>query len=78
MSQYFNFIDTAIPDKKFSEGQFPFSKYLFWDRPIEMIDTKQHKQYIIERVLAIRFLSEFYLLLKIYSTDEMKAAVKKK
>jgi hypothetical protein len=61
MSQYFNFIDTKILDKKIGSGQFPFSEFLFWDTSFDMIDTKLHKNYIIERVLSKGFLSDFYL-----------------
>jgi hypothetical protein len=77
MSQYFSFIDTGLLDKKISSGQFPFSNYLFWDTSLEMIDARLHKNYIIERVLSKGFLSDFYLLLKMYSRDEIVLAIKK-
>ena len=48
MSSYFNYIDTASLDKKLETGEFPFSKYLFWDTPIELIDREKHKKSIIE------------------------------
>ncbi len=76
MINYFNFIDTGILDKKLSTGQFPFSKYLFWDTSIENIDIKLHKTYIIERVLTKGFLADIYLLLKMYSNDEIVTAIK--
>lgn len=77
MSQYFSFIDTVLLDKKISSGQFPFSEYLFWDTSLDQIDTRLHKNYIIERVLSKGFLSDFYLLLKMYSHDEIVVAIKK-
>lgn len=77
MSQYFSFINTGLLDKKINSGQFPFSQYLFWDTSLELIDAKLHKNYIIERVLSRGFLSDFYLLLKMYSRDEIVAAIKK-
>jgi hypothetical protein len=76
MNNYFNFIDTGVLDKKLSTGQFPFSKYLFWDSPIDKIDLKLHKTYIIERVLTKGFLADIYLLLKIYSKAEIITAIK--
>ncbi len=77
MSQYFSFINTGLLDKKINSGQFPFSQYLFWDTSLELIDAILHKNYIIERVLSKGFLSDFYLLLKMYSRDEIVAAIKK-
>jgi hypothetical protein len=76
MRSYFDFIDTGLLDRLLSSGQFPFSKYLFWDTPVEMIDTVLHKKYIIERVLVKGTLKDFYCLIKIYSKDEIVAAIK--
>jgi len=76
MNSYFSSIDTKLLDEKLSSGQFPFSKYLFWDTPIEMIDPKRHKKYIIERVLVKGSIKDFYFLLKMYSNDEIVAAIK--
>lgn len=76
MNSYFSFIDTEFLNKKLNTAEFPFSPYLFWDTPIEMIDVKKHKKYIIERVLSKGFLKDFYLLLKIYSNEEIIAAIK--
>ncbi|MES1225303.1 MAG: hypothetical protein ABUT20_58020, partial [Bacteroidota bacterium] len=50
---------------------------LFWDAPLETIDIKLHKNYIIERVLLKGFLQDFYFLLKIYSHEEITAALRK-
>ncbi len=76
MNTYFDFINTQVLDSKINTGLFPFSKYLFWDTPIETIDLQQHKNYIIERVLSRGFLTDFYLLLKLYSNTEITAAIK--
>lgn len=76
MNSYFSFIDTEFLNRKLITAEFPFSQYLFWDTPIEMIDLKKHKKYIIERVLSKGFLSDFYLLIKIYSNDEITTAIK--
>ena len=76
MNTYFNSINTGLLDQKLSTGEFPFSKYLFWDTPLEMIDMKLHKKYIIERVLLKGFLKDFYLLVKMYSTEEIVEAIK--
>ena len=77
MHNYFSFIDTGLLDQKLSTGQFPFSKYLFWDTPVHMIDVKLHQKYIIERVLVKGFLTDFYILLKLYSNDEIVVAIKR-
>jgi hypothetical protein len=77
MNNYFSFIDTQLLDQKLKPGQFPFSRYLFWDATIETIDIKLHKTYIIERVLLKGFLSDFYFLLKLYTHDEIVEALKK-
>lgn len=76
MSIYFSFINTDLLDRKLQAKEFPFSQYLFWDTPVAMIDIKLHKKYIIERVLVKGFLSDFYMLLKLYTKDEIAEAVK--
>ncbi len=77
MVNYFSFIDTQKLDKKLSAGNFPFSKFLFWDVDIEKIDLKKNQRYVIERVLSRGFTEDFYMLLKIYTEDEIKAALRK-
>ncbi|MCZ2298231.1 MAG: hypothetical protein LC134_01990 [Chitinophagales bacterium] len=77
MSVYFNFINTKQLDKQIETSKFPFSQYLFWDAAIEKIDIQKNKRYIIERVLTRGLLQDFYMLLKIYSTEEIKDALKK-
>jgi hypothetical protein len=76
MNNYFSFIDIQQLDRKLETGQFPFSKYLFWDTSLDMIDVKLHKKFIIERVLTKGFLKDFYLLLKMYSNKEIVEAIK--
>ncbi|TWI85053.1 hypothetical protein IQ13_0207 [Lacibacter cauensis] len=77
MSSYFNFIDTKALDKKIRSGEFPFSQKLFWDTAVEKIDLKKNQRYIIERVLTRGFLEDFYMLLQIYTTTEIKEALLK-
>lgn len=77
MNIYFNFINTQQLDKQIETTKFPFSQYLFWDTAIEKIDLQKNKRYIIERVLTRGLLQDFYMLLKIYSTEEIKDALKK-
>jgi hypothetical protein len=77
MNNYFSLINTGLIERKLHTDQFPFSQYLFWDTPVEMIDIKQHKKYIIERVLVKGFLSDFYTLLKLYTQDEIAEAIRK-
>lgn len=60
-----------------SSGDFPFSQYLFWDTPVEGIDLKINKRYMIERILTRGFLEDFYLLTKLYSNEEIISALKK-
>jgi hypothetical protein len=77
MNNYFNLIDTSKLDRKLVENQFPFSKYLFWDSVPEDIDVSKNKRYVIERVLTRGSLEDFYMLLKMYSHDEIQEALKK-
>ncbi|MEQ1553380.1 MAG: hypothetical protein ABL929_04325 [Ferruginibacter sp.] len=77
MSSYFDYIDTAALDKKLETEKFPFSKYLFWDTPIELIDKEKHKKSIIERVITKGFLEDFYILIKMYTSEEIACAIKK-
>jgi len=77
MNQYFNFLDTKKLDEKLIGGEFPFSKYLFWDTAIGNIDLQKNKRYIIERVVSRGFLQDFYMLTKLYSKEEIKEALRK-
>lgn len=75
MFDYFKLIDTDQLNYKLGRGDFPFSQQLFWESAIENIDLQKHKRYIVERVLTRGFTADFYLLLKIYTTDEIKEAL---
>lgn len=76
MNNYFRFIDTAKLDERIKSERFPFSEKLFWDSPIENIDIKKNQRYVIERVLTRGFTDDFYMLQKIYSTEEIKDALR--
>jgi len=77
MSFFFKYLPENILSQKIEKGSFPFSQYLFWDTPIEKIDTEKHKNYIVERVLTRGLLSDFYFLLQLYTSEEITVAVKK-
>lgn len=77
MNSYFEFLDTTTLDEKVKSGAFPFNRNLFWDYDPTVIDLKKNQRYIIERVLTRGFTEDFYILLKIYSTDEIKNALRK-
>ncbi len=72
---YFSFIDKETLNKVLSSGQFPFNKYLFWDTDTESLDMDKNSRFIIERVLTRGFLEDFYLITKIYSTEQIKKAL---
>lgn len=76
MSIYFDFIDKAKLDEKAASGQFPFSKYLFWDATLENIDVEKNRVYIIERVLNRGKLDDFYLLIKFYSVEVIVKSIR--
>jgi hypothetical protein len=75
MDIYFKFIDTKKLDEKIKTGMFPFSQHLFWDSAIEKIDLKKNQRYVIERIVTRGFIEDFYMMLKIYSSDEIKTAL---
>lgn len=77
MNSYFRFIDTAKADEKIRTMKFPFGQNLFWDSDIDSIDLKKNSRYVIERVIMRGFTEDFYILLKIYSTQEIQEALKK-
>lgn len=76
MNSIFKFLPESVLKKKVKKGDFPFSQYLFWDTPVENIDSVKHRNYIIERVLSRGSLEDFYYLLQLYTTDEITIAVK--
>lgn len=77
MNSYFEFLDTETLDEKLKSGLFPFSRNLFWDSETTSIDLKKNQRYVIERVLTRGFTEDFYMLLKIYSSNEIKDALRK-
>lgn len=77
MNQYFKFLDTKKLDGKLNGGEFPFSRFLFWDAIIEKIDIRKNKRYIVERVVTRGFLEDFYMLTKLYSTADIQEALRK-
>lgn len=77
MINYFQFTDTARLDALLASGNFPYTKNLFWDVTVSEIDFKKHKRYVIERVLTRGYTDDFYILLKMYSADEIKDALRK-
>ncbi len=77
MNNYFKLIDIKALDELILKDSFPFSKYLFWDTPIGNIDIKKNYRYIIERVLTRGQLKDFYLLTRMYTSDEIKKALYK-
>ena len=77
MNSYFKFLPEDVINTKIESGVLPFSQFLFWDTPLENIDTELHKIYIIERVLTRGLLHDLYFLLKLYSQEEIKDALRK-
>ena len=77
MVNYFQYTNTALLDEKVKSGVFPYSQQLFWDSPVENIDLHKNQRYVIERVLTRGFTADFYMLLKIYTEDEIKDALRK-
>lgn len=77
MNVYFKFLPDEIRNKEIKRGDFPFSQFLFWDTPIENIDSENHKNYIIERVISRGLLHDFYYLLQLYTTKEITNGIKK-
>lgn len=70
-------MDKKEPEGKLNSGEFPFRQHLFRDTAIQNIDIKKNSRYIVERVLTRGFLADFYLLTRLYSKEEITAALKK-
>ena len=77
MHSYFKHIDTTKAEEKIRTLTFPFSRNLFWDVDIENIDLQKNSRYVIERVITRGFTEDFYMLLKIYSTQQIQEALRK-
>ena len=77
MTNYFKYLPTDTTTREIVKGDFPFSRFLFWDNPVENIDTEKHKNYIIERVMSHGLLQDFYFLLQLYTREEIINSLKK-
>lgn len=77
MTTYFKYLPQEVISKKIQKEDFPFSQYLFWDTPLENLDTEKHKNYITERVMSRGMLADFYYLLQLYTAEEISSAIKK-
>jgi len=52
------------------------SSHLFWDIDRDLLDQETHKKFIVQRVLEYGLLSDWVILKKIYTIDEVtKTAV---
>ena len=49
----------------------PLRKELFWDIDFNKLNSDTHKRIIIERVLSLGNLNEFYFILKTYNTQAL-------
>jgi len=49
----------------------------FWDAEIGSIDLTANARYVIERVLTRGTLEDFYLLVDIYTQDQIRNALRK-
>ncbi len=77
MEAYFKFLSDDVRDRKILKGEFPFSKYLFWDSSLESIDTEKHKNHIIERVISRGMLADYYYLFQMYNDEELISGIKR-
>lgn len=74
-SVFFKNINQEKINKILSVGDFPFSQTLFWETPLEKLDIAKHKRPIIERVITRGSIEDFYILLQLYSNDEIKESI---
>ena len=56
---------------------FPFSSNLFWDHDLADIDLKNHRDYVITRVLTRGSLGDFETLLTLYKRNEIIDSIMK-
>ena len=73
---FFNSIDKKKVTQKLASGGFPFSPNLFWDTAVEKLDIKKNKRPIIERVITRGILEDFYILLQLYSGEDIIEAIR--
>lgn len=52
-------------------------KNLFWDTDIGNIDLREHKRYVIKRILKFGTPSDYAWLKSIYSSDEIKKVIER-
>lgn len=50
-------------------------KSLFWDTDLNTLDLVLHKRYIIERILKLGDLDDYYWMRNAYSTEEIKNVI---
>jgi len=56
--------------------KLPLRKELFWDVNFQKLDINTHKRLIIERVLSLGNLQEFFFLLSTYDRNTIRQVVK--
>jgi hypothetical protein len=76
MSHFFKYIDTEGLDKKVEIGEYPFSENLFVEKNLGVLNLLLSKNQIIETALTIGLLQDFYVLLKLYTKQEITTAIK--
>jgi hypothetical protein len=76
MSSYFSHIDTALLDKKVENGIYPFSEKLFAKKSLVALNLMLSKNKIIETILTVGLLEDFYVLSKLYSNIDIVSAIK--
>lgn len=54
----------------------PLRKELFWDVNFQKLDVNTHKRLIIERVLLLGNLKEFFFLLSVYDHNTIKQVIR--
>ncbi len=59
-------------DKKMKKE---LNKNLFWDIDFNLLDLDSNSQFIIERILAIGDLSDWFILKNLYSLERIKEEV---
>ena len=53
----------------------PLRRELFWDTDFDNLNSDTHKRLIIERVLSLGNLDEFYYLLETYDTQTLVSII---
>jgi hypothetical protein len=76
MSSFFNLIDTISLDRKLETGEYPFSEKVFFKKNLALLNLTFNQNQIIETILTVGILEDFYVLLKLYNKVEITAAIK--